>query len=73
MRIQAHWRGYQARKAFAPVWREHRDSQRERQAALAIQTVSTCLAGPTSCWRVSPELNIVCNAHGMASVPWHER
>ncbi len=51
MRIQAFWRGYQARKAFAPVWREYKDGQRERQAALAIQTVST--GGRVACAHAS--------------------
>eukprot|EP00198_Chlamydomonas_reinhardtii_P006104 XP_001695440.1 predicted protein [Chlamydomonas reinhardtii] len=67
MRIQAHWRGYQARKAFAPVWREHRDSQRERQAALAIQTAWRSYTARRDYCRQREALRVI----GAVLVPLH--
>ncbi|KAG2492393.1 hypothetical protein HYH03_009339 [Edaphochlamys debaryana] len=37
MKLQSFWRGYVARKAFAPVWAEHRRNAAKRQAAIVIQ------------------------------------
>ncbi|GFR51021.1 hypothetical protein Agub_g13348 [Astrephomene gubernaculifera] len=39
MRIQACWRGYKARQAYAAMLEQHRKDVRERRAATTIQTI----------------------------------
>jgi len=44
--IQAAWKGYLARKAFAPVWAAHQQAKAEQAAALVIQQVPAPAPAP---------------------------